>query len=353
MSPLIRYARSSRTVTRLTPPRLSSLPREREQLEFSSRSLVFASDGARVLRAWGPPERPWVVGVEPAGGGDWRVTAWGRDPPEARRAVRELFSLDHPIERFYGLVRREPVLRGTERTYRGLRIPRDAGLYEALLHSVVAQQLSVAAANTIKRRIFERAGAWIDVEGVELPRVPAPAELAGLGVDGLRAAGASGSKAQTLLALARRERSGAFAAEGFATLGSEAAVERLDREPGVGRWTAENVLLRGLGRCDLFIAGDLGLRAALDAYGAVPRNAPEAAARAWGDLHYPSWGSYATLYLWRRWVHEGAPRGPGPAAPDSGLTPRGSPRRRRAGSRARPRAGPPRGRARSTSRRPR
>jgi len=85
-------------------------------------------------------------------------------------------------------------------------------------------------------------------------------------------------------------------------LESTAAVDRLDEEPGVGRWTAENALLRGLGRRDLFVAGDLGLRAALERFGAVPRAAPEADARAWADHHYPGWGSYATLYLWRRLV---------------------------------------------------
>ena len=297
------FGAGDREVTYLTPPKLSSLPRETEQLEFSSRSMVFPNDGARLLRAWGPAEAPWVLGVEESGA-RWRVTAWGADGPTARQGVRSLFSLDHPLEEFYAQVRAEPVLRGTERRFRGLRLPRDASVYEALIHSILGQQLSVRAANTIKGRLIEAAGSTISVEGHEVPRMPTPAELSALGVDGLRRIGASGAKARALLSLAARRSAGAIDDAQFTTGSSDEAIERLDAEPGVGRWTAENALLRGVGRRDLFVAGDLGLRAALDRYGVVPRSAPEEHARAWADRHYPGWGSYATLYLWRRLVTE-------------------------------------------------
>ena len=300
-SPTRSYGRGDRIVTHLTPPALSSLPREAEQLEFSSRSLVFPKDGRTILRAWGAPERPWVLGVEEAGE-RWKVTAWGAGPSEARRAVRDVFSLDHPLEEFYRCVRREPILRGTERRFRGLRLPRDASVYEALIHSILGQQLSVAAAHTIKSRLIASAGAVVAAEGHQVPRMPTPDELRALGVDGLRGIGASGAKARALLALADRRTDGAIDEAALARGAPEAAIERLDEEPGVGRWTAENALLRGVGRRDMFVAGDLGLRVALDRFGAVPRDAPEADARAWADRHYPGWGSYATLYLWRRLV---------------------------------------------------
>lgn len=302
-----RFTAADREETYLTPPPLTSLPQEREQLEFSSRSLVFVPEGKGVLRAWGEPDRPWAVAVEPAGA-RWKITSWGAGPRQARRAARDIFSLDHPLEEFYRLVRREPVLRGTERRFRGLRLPRDASLYEALVHAVLGQQLSVAAANTIKGRLLDSADARLEVEGRALPRIPAPSELLALGESGLRSVGASGAKARSLLSLAVRHRAGALDTGKFRRGPSRTAVERLDAEPGVGRWTAENALLRGVGRTDLFVAGDLGLRAALDAFGALPRAAPEEEARRWGDRWYPGWGSYATLYLWRRWVAEAADR---------------------------------------------
>ena len=86
----------------------------------------------------------------------------------------------------------------------------------------------------------------------------------------------------------------------FASGPLDAAVETLDALPGVGRWTAENALLRGAGRTDVFVAGDLGVRVALERYGVVRRSGSETTVRAWAERHYPGWGSYATLYLWRK-----------------------------------------------------
>jgi DNA-3-methyladenine glycosylase II len=293
------------TRTTLAPPALASLPEERAQLEYSSRSIVFARDGRRLLRAWGEADRPFVLAVEPYGA-RWSVQAWGVGPVEARRAVRELFSLDDRLGAFYRLVRREPVLRGTDRRFRGLRLPRDANLYESLLHAIVGQQLSVAAANAIKRRLIDRYGLRLNAAGIEVPVVPSPTAVREAGPAALRGVGLSRAKAAALLHLARWAE-GAPSPSTLRSLPLEAARAGLEQLPGVGRWTAENALLRGAGRADVFVAGDLALRTALDRYGAVARSAPEARARAWADRHYPAWGSYATLYLWRRLVTEAAP----------------------------------------------
>lgn len=289
------------TRTSIVPPRLASLPAEREQLEFSSRALVFAIDGCRLLRRWGTPGSPWVVAVEPDGG-RWRVEAWGAGPRAARSAARDLFSLDHPLEAFYRQVRREPVLRGTERRFRGLRVPRDANLYEALLHSIVGQQLSVRAMNAVKRRLIQRTASSIEAGGIEVPAIPTPHRLRAFGLAGLRSVGLSRAKSRALLALAESAISTAARPSSGRAGPLGPAIARLTELPGVGRWTAENALLRGAGRRDVFVAGDLGIRVALDEYGAVPRRAPEERARAWAGRHYPGWGSYATLYLWRKLV---------------------------------------------------
>jgi DNA-3-methyladenine glycosylase II len=270
-------------------------------LEYSSRSIVFARDGPRILRAWGTPERPWVVGVE-ARGGRWKVEAWGAGPVQARAAVRALFSLDHALPEFYRLTRREPTLSGTERRFRGLRLPRDATVYESLLHAIIGQQLSVRAALAIQRRLFDRTASVLSAGGVEVPSVPAPVALRRLGGDGLRATGLSGAKCRAILEMADAGPNGLTRDPSLATVPLDRALARLVELRGVGRWTAENCLLRGTGRTDVFVAGDLGIRVALDEYGIVPRTASEDAARAWAAHWYPGWGSYATLYLWRKLV---------------------------------------------------
>ena len=78
-----------------------------------------------------------------------------------------------------------------------------------------------------------------------------------LGEAGLRELGVSRAKAKTLLALAEAAKEGAFS--GFEALSDEAVKERLLAFKGVGPWTAEMVLIFGLGREDVWPASDLGL----------------------------------------------------------------------------------------------
>jgi len=114
--------------------------------------------------------------------------------------------------------------------------------------------------------------------------------------------GLSGAKSRALLGLAAPTIRRGLNDPALARIPSAQAIERLVELRGVGRWTAENALLRATGRTDLFVAGDLGIRVALAEYGVVPRGAGEEEARGWADRWYPGWGSYATLYLWRRLV---------------------------------------------------
>ena len=292
--------------TTLVPPRLASLPQQVAQLERSSRAIAFVRDGRRLLRAWGDPERPFVLAVAPTGS-RWVVEGWGVGPAAARRAVREMFGLNDPLEEFYRRVRTEPVLRGCERRFRGLRLPRDANLFEALVFAVVGQQLSVAAANAIQQRLWARFGRRLRTDGPDVPVVPSPAEIVAAGPAGLRSVGLSRAKARALVRLAGWMTE-APSVPALRRWPCATARDLLERLPGVGRWTAENVLLRGTGRADVFVAGDLGVRVALDRYGAVPKDAPEARARAWAERVYPGWGSYATLYLWRKLVADRTPR---------------------------------------------
>lgn len=303
--PAVGAAMARPTVTAISPPRLASLAAQRAQLDHSSRALAFARDGDRLLRAWGSPERPWAIAVSPDAD-RWRVEAWGVGPVEARRAAWEMFSLDHPLEEFYRQVRREPVLQGTERRFRGLRIPRDASVYESLLYAIIGQQLSVRSASAIVRRLFDRAGRPLDVGGIEVPAVPAPSRVGALPIEQLRSLGLSGAKSRSVREIARWSGSDPPTPAALRALPRDEAVARLDALPGVGRWTAENALLRSVGRTDLFIAGDLGLRVALARYADIARDRPESEARAWADAHYPGWGSYATLYLWRKMVADRA-----------------------------------------------
>jgi DNA-3-methyladenine glycosylase II len=89
---------------------------------------------------------------------------------------------------------------------------------------------------------------------------PRPEDLAAASPETVRSLGFSGAKTRALLELGREISSERLDLEAFADLSSEQAVSRLVELRGVGRWTAEYTLLRGLGRIDLFPGDDIGAR---------------------------------------------------------------------------------------------
>ncbi len=106
----------------------------------------------------------------------------------------------------------------------------------------------------------------------------------------------SESKAKAIHGLARAFAGGTLGEAEIAQLGDEAAIERLTAFRGVGRWTAEIALLRGMGRADIFPAGDLGVVKYL-AQGLLGRKgkAKEDAMRRFAERWKP-WRGLALVY---------------------------------------------------------
>ena len=159
--------------------------------------------------------------------------------------------------------------------------------FESLVNAILSQQISVSAADTIRRRVV------MALEG----RVQ-PGSLARLDVEALRTCGVSRQKAGYLLDLAAH-----FQADPkfYLSLGrhpDEEVIARLTEVRGLGRWSAQMFLIFRLGRPDVFAPDDMGLCIALSRHYGVEQKAPrrelESLAEAWAP-----WRSLASLYLWR------------------------------------------------------
>ncbi len=181
---------------------------------------------------------------------------------------------------------------------RGLRMICTPDLYEALLVAVVNQQVSVAAAESIRRRLYAGLGDRLTRDGVTYLGCPPPRRLLAAGTRELRALGLSRQKARYVREVAERAVTGALDRNAFDELDDEAAITKLTEIPGVGRWTAEIVLMRGLGRTDVFPAGDLGLVVAAQRVLARKERPTEDELRAIAE-RWRGWRSYGALYLWR------------------------------------------------------
>ena len=168
--------------------------------------------------------------------------------------VTRLFSLDVELAAFFGRLRREPGLAEVARRCAGLRPQRFATLFETLANGLACQQLSLDSGLMRLGRLCERFGPRAPDGSRVGP--PDPERIAHAPVSLLRQAGFSNRRAAELRELARLPL-GRFEAE-LTALSDDDARARLLELPGVGPWTADYVLLRGLGRLDVFPSGDVG-----------------------------------------------------------------------------------------------
>lgn len=165
---------------------------------------------------------------------------------------------------------------------------RPAETFDALLRSVVYQQLSGKAAATIHGRVLAAFGDPAD-----------PAAIAAASDEALRACGLSRAKAAALRDLAGRRLDGSLPDRAaLLAMPDGAVVEVLTAVRGVGRWTAEMVLMFTLGRPDVWPTGDLGVREGYRIVSGAAERPTPGELEAAGERYRP-WRSVAAWYLWR------------------------------------------------------
>jgi DNA-3-methyladenine glycosylase II len=136
------------------------------------------------------------------------------------------------------------------------------------------QQLSLDAGVAIIGRLVERVGTPLERDGRCLYAFPAAATVATARVDRLKQCGLSARKAETLRFLAKLIAAGELREQDLCRLSSPDALRLLTELPGIGPWSASLVLLRGLGRLDVFPPGDVGAAAGLRALMRLRAQAP-------------------------------------------------------------------------------
>jgi DNA-3-methyladenine glycosylase II len=149
------------------------------------------------------------------------------------------------------LAERDAVLRRVIERFPGLALAPRVDPFVALARSIVGQQISVKAAQSIWNRLAERLGT---VSPEPLLRARRPS---------LRACGLSAQKAGYLRDLARKFADGDLDASGWHALEDEMLIVELTRVKGIGRWTAEMFLMFHLTRPDVLPLADIGLQRAM------------------------------------------------------------------------------------------
>lgn len=196
----------------------------------------------------GPPEAPEVT-VSLAGPG-----AAVLSETEIAPVLKKMLGLDIDLAGFYELARSDARLAELADPYIGFKPPRFTSVFETLTNAIACQQISLTVGITILNRLCATFGLSVG----EYYAFPRPEDLAGASVESLRSLGFSSRKAEYILAIARSVVEGELDLESLEIMDNDRVVRSLCDIYGVGRWTAEYVALRGLGRLDIYPADDLG-----------------------------------------------------------------------------------------------
>lgn len=174
-------------------------------------------------------------------------------------------------------------------------IDRSDFLFEDLIETIVSQQLSIKAADSIFTRfknLFDNVGA--------IPRnrpflFPTPEQILAVEQGSIRQIGVSTAKAKYIHNVAQAFLDKDIEIETIKQMSDEEVIESLVRIKGVGKWTAEMILIFTLNRPNIFSHGDLGLRNAIrNLYGITEKEEIMELAESWSPNK-----SLASWYLWR------------------------------------------------------
>lgn len=159
--------------------------------------------------------------------------------------------------------------------------------FDTLVSSIISQQLSAKAANTIKGRLVGIMGTPFTPEGILRTNI-----------DALRAAGLSGAKVRYVRELAERVGDRRLSFDALESEDSELVISRLTKIPGIGRWTAEMFLIFGLKRSDVFAIHDAGLQRAVRLLYVTSHRSTRSL-----EEVSESWRPFRSVASWYLWQH--------------------------------------------------
>jgi DNA-3-methyladenine glycosylase II len=174
--------------------------------------------------------------------------------------LEHLLGLQINMTAYYRFAKRHATLGLLARRFLGMKPPRFASVFESVINAIACQQVTLTLGIRLLNDLAATYGPALQKDNVAVRAFPRPVDLAGLHPDDLREMGFSRLKGRAMIELSRSIAEGQLNLEELAELSDEEAVARLRSLRGVGRWTAEYVLLRGLGRTHIFPGDDVGAR---------------------------------------------------------------------------------------------
>jgi DNA-3-methyladenine glycosylase II len=214
----------------------------------------------------------------------------------AEQVVRRVFSLDADPTPFMELAGTDTVLAPLIERFPTMRPVTIPDLYETLVWSILGQQINVGFARRLKLRLVDLCGHTLTIDGQDYRLMPLPDEVAALDPAELIPLQFSRQKTSYIIGLSQLIANGDLDLEELRGLPEDEVVATLTSVRGIGRWTAEYALMRGLGHPDIIPAGDVSLQLLIGT-AAIGRRATEAELREIAERWRP-WRGWATFFVW-------------------------------------------------------
>ena len=173
-------------------------------------------------------------------------------------ALERMLGLRIDLSKFYQFAREDPKLHELTQRFLGLKPPRFPTLFETLVNAFACQQLTLIVGILLLNRLAIKCGLPFKKGGATVYTFPQSERVAQLHAETFRKLGFSRQKGRALAELAQGVTRKTLDLRSIESLDDEAALEQLYQLKGVGRWSAEYVLLRGMGRTNLFPGDDVG-----------------------------------------------------------------------------------------------
>jgi DNA-3-methyladenine glycosylase II len=230
------------------------------------RNLIDRWDGTTYTRVIVMDGRPTELAVRQTGSPDTaRLLVTATPAPQttvetgrARSILDRLLGLRIDLNDWYRMAARDARLRPLADSFRGMKPPRFPTMFEALVNAFACQQLSLEVGLELLNRLAAITSARFGTPGSARYGFPTPHDVARLKPERYQAIGFSHQKTAALLGLARAIVRQQLDLESIHKQDDSVVRQRLLEMRGVGRWTSEYVLLRGLGRLHVFPGDDVG-----------------------------------------------------------------------------------------------
>jgi DNA-3-methyladenine glycosylase II len=183
------------------------------------------------------------------------------DEKTARETVSSLFNMNMDLKSFCEEVGNDRIMSGLTRKLRGLRSPTAETVFEALISSITEQQISLNVALNIQRRIIKAFGDTLEIQGKRYYAFPTPQKLASSTTEELRNCGLSLRKAEYIHGASELVASKKLDLDKFKNYDdTKEIIDELCEIRGIGVWTAELTIIRGMQKFEAIPADDIGLQ---------------------------------------------------------------------------------------------